>query len=253
MGGSGISWAICKSAPRFRQITMPAPHHSVFLQAGCPSCRPTNSVKALKAHYWHCSHNIQSSVYVMVGRLSVPSIAAAYRSLSAVPHGQEISTDSRASAQQQVWGAVSRLQPRDEAQCGLAAFITTAFWHSWHRSTLKYCHLTRENYQRETGFPLTSQDKIIKTSETCSSKNRTILVHFMLQTIMLTAKWGTVMPCDTAIQILLVTHAVTADELKKYKLALGTCMIYLQRLLYDNKKRITINAKLIKSGHFQDQ
>jgi len=28
---------------------MPAPHHSIFLQAGCPSCRPTNSVKALKA------------------------------------------------------------------------------------------------------------------------------------------------------------------------------------------------------------
>ena len=28
--GSGISWAICKSAPRSRQITMPAPHHSVF-------------------------------------------------------------------------------------------------------------------------------------------------------------------------------------------------------------------------------
>jgi len=33
----------------FRQITMPASHHSVFLQARCPSCRPTNSVKALKA------------------------------------------------------------------------------------------------------------------------------------------------------------------------------------------------------------
>jgi len=28
-----------------------APHHLVFLQAGCPSCRPTNSVKALKAYY----------------------------------------------------------------------------------------------------------------------------------------------------------------------------------------------------------
>jgi len=27
----------------------PAPYHSVFLQAGCPSCCPTNSVKALKA------------------------------------------------------------------------------------------------------------------------------------------------------------------------------------------------------------
>ena len=30
MSGSGISWAICKSAPRSRQITMPVPHHSVF-------------------------------------------------------------------------------------------------------------------------------------------------------------------------------------------------------------------------------
>ena len=49
VSGSGICWAICKSAPRFRQITSPAPHHSVFLQAGCPSCSPTNSVKALKA------------------------------------------------------------------------------------------------------------------------------------------------------------------------------------------------------------
>ena len=30
MSGSGISWAICKSAPRSRQITTPVPHHSVF-------------------------------------------------------------------------------------------------------------------------------------------------------------------------------------------------------------------------------
>jgi len=37
------------SAPSCRQITMPAPHRSVFLQAGCPSCRPTNGVTALKA------------------------------------------------------------------------------------------------------------------------------------------------------------------------------------------------------------
>ena len=49
VSGNGISWAICKCAPRSRQITTPAPHYSVFLQARCPSCRPTNSVKALKA------------------------------------------------------------------------------------------------------------------------------------------------------------------------------------------------------------
>ena len=30
VSGSGISWATWKSAPRSRQITMPAPHHSVF-------------------------------------------------------------------------------------------------------------------------------------------------------------------------------------------------------------------------------
>jgi len=28
--GSGISWALCKSAPRSRHITTPVPHHSVF-------------------------------------------------------------------------------------------------------------------------------------------------------------------------------------------------------------------------------
>ena len=44
MSGSGISWAICKSAPCSRQIIMPAPHHSVFympdgLPAAKPSCR----------------------------------------------------------------------------------------------------------------------------------------------------------------------------------------------------------------------
>ena len=49
VSGSGISWAMCKSPPRSRQITTPAPHPSVFLQAGCPSFHPTNSVKALKA------------------------------------------------------------------------------------------------------------------------------------------------------------------------------------------------------------
>ena len=56
VSGSGISWDICKSAPRSRQITTPAPHHSVFLQAGCPSCRPTNSVNALKALLSYCIH-----------------------------------------------------------------------------------------------------------------------------------------------------------------------------------------------------
>jgi len=42
VSGSGISWAICKSAPRSRQITMPAPHHSVFYRSDAlPAAQPT--------------------------------------------------------------------------------------------------------------------------------------------------------------------------------------------------------------------
>jgi len=42
VSGSGISWAICKSVPRSRQITMPAPHHSVFYRPDAlRAARPT--------------------------------------------------------------------------------------------------------------------------------------------------------------------------------------------------------------------
>jgi len=56
---------VCTS--RSRQITTPAPHHSVFLQAGCPSCRPTNSVRALKAKVSHDNFdNKQSMMMTMM-------------------------------------------------------------------------------------------------------------------------------------------------------------------------------------------
>ena len=83
VSGSGISWAICKSAPRSRQITMPAPHHSVVLQARCP----TNSVTALKQQNTriHCAimtkvkyvklHQIQISCYSMAAQDHIATIA----------------------------------------------------------------------------------------------------------------------------------------------------------------------------------
>jgi len=44
VSGSCISWAICKSAPRSRQITTPAPHHSVFYRPDAlPVAQPTAS------------------------------------------------------------------------------------------------------------------------------------------------------------------------------------------------------------------
>jgi len=42
VSGSGNSWDICKSAPHSRQITTPAPHHSVFYrQYAIPATQPT--------------------------------------------------------------------------------------------------------------------------------------------------------------------------------------------------------------------
>jgi len=55
--GSGISWARCKSAPCSRQITHASTPPLSFLQAGCPSCRPTNSVKVWKVGLQECSEN----------------------------------------------------------------------------------------------------------------------------------------------------------------------------------------------------
>ena len=44
VSGNGISWAICKSAPCSRQITTPAPRHSVFYRPdNLPAAQPTAS------------------------------------------------------------------------------------------------------------------------------------------------------------------------------------------------------------------
>jgi len=44
VSGGGISWAVCRSAPCSRQITMPAPHHSVFYRPDAlPAAQPTAS------------------------------------------------------------------------------------------------------------------------------------------------------------------------------------------------------------------
>ena len=46
VSGSGISWAICKSAHHSRQITTPAPHHSVFYRPEVlPGTQPCQLIK----------------------------------------------------------------------------------------------------------------------------------------------------------------------------------------------------------------
>ena len=82
---SGISWAVCKSAPRSRQITMPARHHSAFLQAGCPSYQINSSVKALKAQLIHMPNtHTQTTLCKSVGTWHLLShMLASVSSLSA--------------------------------------------------------------------------------------------------------------------------------------------------------------------------
>jgi len=61
VSGSGISWAICKSAPRSRQITTPAPHHSVFYRPDAlPAAQPTAS------KYWR--QHVKSTVFVNLSK-----------------------------------------------------------------------------------------------------------------------------------------------------------------------------------------
>ena len=46
VSGSGIIWDICKSAPRTRQITMPAPHRSVFFTGRMPFLPPNQQCQS---------------------------------------------------------------------------------------------------------------------------------------------------------------------------------------------------------------
>ena len=55
-GSGGNNWSY-KSYKALVKSSSPTNQHPVFLQAGCPSCCPANSVKALKGKYhipWTC-------------------------------------------------------------------------------------------------------------------------------------------------------------------------------------------------------
>ena len=66
MSGSGISWAICRSAPRSRQITMPAPHHSVFYRPDAlPAAQPTASKHCVCIWYIYASYGWGQRHYVL--------------------------------------------------------------------------------------------------------------------------------------------------------------------------------------------
>jgi len=76
VSGSGISWAICKSAPRSRQTTTPAPHHSVFYRPDAlPATQPTASkhwrykitytICTLFLYFSFAAYTVQKTTYVI--------------------------------------------------------------------------------------------------------------------------------------------------------------------------------------------
>jgi len=54
VSGSDISWAICKSAPRSRQIAMPVPHHSSFFTGGMPFRLPNQQCHSTEGKKLKC-------------------------------------------------------------------------------------------------------------------------------------------------------------------------------------------------------
>ena len=67
VNGNGISWAICKSAPCSRQITTPAPHHSVFYRPDAlPAASPTVS-----KHWRHNTTNNNNNVKIFYHLVTV--------------------------------------------------------------------------------------------------------------------------------------------------------------------------------------
>ena len=64
VSGSGISWAMCKSAPHSRQITTPAPHHSVFYR---PDALPAAERTASK-------HITPSLTVILVSQITLVSL-----------------------------------------------------------------------------------------------------------------------------------------------------------------------------------
>jgi len=69
VSGSGISWATCKSATRSRQITTPAPHHSVFYRPDAlPAAQPTAS-----KHWRHPKYFVKLCIIIIISEDMLPS------------------------------------------------------------------------------------------------------------------------------------------------------------------------------------
>ena len=87
VSGSGISWAICKYAPRSRQITTPALHHSVFT-GQMPFLPPNQQCQSTEGYYQLILLPNVNILSVTVSRVVVSSMH--YNPLSTFPAAPQI-------------------------------------------------------------------------------------------------------------------------------------------------------------------
>ena len=66
---SGISWAICKSAPSSRQITTPTPHHSVFT-GRMPFLPPNQQRQSTEGMFLLYTHTRLTALYSRTTQVS---------------------------------------------------------------------------------------------------------------------------------------------------------------------------------------
>ena len=73
MSGSGVSWAICKSASRPRQITTPVPHHSSFFTGRMPflppnqQCQSTEGNQSTEGRYQYIKNYNETNPKSQIG------------------------------------------------------------------------------------------------------------------------------------------------------------------------------------------
>jgi len=105
--GSSISWAICKSAPSSRQITMPAPHHSVFYRPDAlPATQPASKHWRL---CYHVKYKINSSVlYVILQKISHLSRRLTYALPFSCMVGLDQESDFLFAQSVGLWSCLSR-------------------------------------------------------------------------------------------------------------------------------------------------
>jgi len=185
VSGSGISWAVCKSAPHCRQITMPAPNHSVFTgrmpflppNQQCQSAEGTVVVvDATDVHTCtvYCNSCPLLPQYACVCLHTSGAKPRPYRACILVTVPADLSRWTPSG-----WRRLLRSRPRWDAVASCRVTRARVSWKSWSWpvvwSTVPHCrHLTvnRRRHRRHPALQtrrLSPCDRVITTAHTAAA------------------------------------------------------------------------------------